>query len=60
MGLDCAADRSIGVASTVVDPVSRRWTGIIIGVVRGGGGHLEIEIIVNKIQIKGIHTPRPG
>ena len=59
MGLDCAASGSIGVASTAVDPVSRRWTGTIIGVVRGGGGHLEI-IIVNKIQIKGIHTPRPG
>ena len=34
-----AAGGSIGVASTEVDPVSRRWTGTIIGVVRGGGGH---------------------
>lgn len=42
MGLDFAAGGSIGAASKAVDPVSRRWTGTIIGVVRGGGGHLEI------------------
>ena len=41
MVLEFAGSGSVGVVSTEVDPVSRRWTGTIIGVVRGGGGHLE-------------------
>jgi hypothetical protein len=40
VGLDFGAGGSIGVASMEGDPVSRRWIGTIIGVVRGGGGHL--------------------